>query len=177
MDPRKRDRNTKMSDFFFIRINIVCLSYFWVFLLIWNCCDTVCDECVFLMKKWNFGFDDFTSLKCLADDCLISIDCYIPITFYFFKTIVNHSTSTCLWSYLYKTNLFFCIFFWNQFSLELSFSGWINLPIFGKILWRNRRVFTLSAWWRNVFFQRNFLVGAALGFPDWCVLRTHFKLF
>lgn len=177
MDPRKRDRNTKMSHFFLNRISITCLAFFWIFLIIWNCCDTVGDKSVFLMKKRNFCLDDFTSLKRLAYHCLISIDCHFPFIFYFLKTIVNHSASTCFWSYLDKTNFFFRIFFWNQFSLELSFRSRINLPVFRKILWRKRWIFTLSAWWRNIFFLRSFLVGVALGFPDWCGLRTHFELF
>ena len=177
LDPRKRDRNSKMSNFFLNRISIACLTFFLIFLVLRDSGYTVGNKWILLVKEWNFCFDDFTSLKRLANDCLISIDCHIPFIFNFFKTIVNHSASTCFWSYLDKTNFFFRIFFWNQFSLELSFRSRINLPVFRKILWRKWWIFTLSAWWRNIFFLRSFLVGVALGFPDWCGLRTHFELF
>lgn len=62
LNPRKRDRNTKMSFFFLRRIRYFSLIIFRFFLLILNSYDTICNKSILLMKKRNFGFDDFTSL-------------------------------------------------------------------------------------------------------------------
>jgi hypothetical protein len=59
LNPRKRDRNTKMSFFFLWRIRLIVFRFF---LLIWNSDDTICNKAIFLMQKWYFCFDDFTSL-------------------------------------------------------------------------------------------------------------------
>jgi hypothetical protein len=176
LDPRKRDRNTKMSNFFLKMIRITSLTFFLNFLILWDRCNAIGYECIFLVKKRNFSFNDFTSLERLANKCLICINCHIPIIFYLFKTIIDHSASTCFWSYLHETNFFFSIFFSNQLSLELSFWGNINLLIFW-VLRRKRRIFTLSAWWWNIFLLRWLLVGVAFGFPNWCGLRGHLNIF
>jgi len=172
LDPRKRDRNSKMSNFFLNRISIACLTFFLIFLVLRDSGYTVGNKWILLVKEWNFCFDDFTSLKRLANDCLISIDCHIPFIFNFFKTIVNHSASTCFWSYLHKTNFFFSIFFCNQLSLVFFFCSIVDLTIFG--LRRKRGIFTLSTRWRMVFLLRNFWISVAFCFPNWSGLGAHF---
>lgn len=186
LNSRQSNRNTKMSDFFICWISIsslVYLAFFRFFLLkLWSN-NRISDEGIFLMKKRNFSFYDLTCLESFVNNCLISIDCYIPVILNLVQTIVDYSTNTCFWSYLYKTNFFLWILLCYQFcNILLSFTKLVLLNIFLEftrfcLLW-NRWIFT----WRrielnfilrsNIFFLRSFLT--VLCFPNRCALLLRF---